>query len=264
MNDNPMRYFFFLSMGRSGTQFLASFLSQVPGTMVYHEPEEEDRVHFGLRHAGNFDKVMDDYLERRFQKLLPRLDQGVELYGEVNSYLRYEIEWLKKKFNPILFHLVRDGRDVVRSAYTRATYTLGDNKTMIVPDDRDPMAETWENTDRFQKLCWYWKHTNEYIAARVERTVLFEKLLTDYDYFKHHILEPLELSISYDTWTEAVKNPKNTSQRAILRKKIKQMVLLHPMEKRIKPLPHWSKWDNQRLKQFDEICSETMKKFGYS
>lgn len=258
-----MKYFFFLSMGRSGTQFLASLLSKAPGTLVYHEPAEEDRVYFGLRYAGTFDKVMDAYLERRFQKLLKQTGKNYEVYGEVNSYLRYETEWLRKKFNPVFFHLVRDGRDFVRSAYTRGVYTLDDRKWMIVPGDQDPMAEKWENTDRFQKLCWYWKHTNEYIASRVERTVLFEKLLTDYDYFKDNVLGPLGLSIPHGTWSAAVKKPKNTSKRAILRKKIKRMILFQPKEKRIKPLPHWSQWDNKRKELFNEICFETMKKFGY-
>ena len=258
-----MKYFFSLSMGRSGTQFLASLLSKAPRTLVYHEPAEEDRLYFGLRYAGTFDTVMDAYLERRFQKLLEQTGPKYDVYGEVNSYLRYEVEWLKKRFNPVFFHMVRDGRDFVRSVYTRDVYTLDDRKRMIVPGDQDPMAEKWENTDRFQKLCWYWKHSNEFIASRVDRTILFEKLLSDYDYFKDNVLEPLGLYIPYSTWSAAVKYPLNTSKRFILRNKIKRVIKLQSKEKRIKPLPHWSQWDNKRKEQFNEICFETMKKFGY-
>ncbi len=249
-------------MGRSGTQFLASLLSKSPGALVYHEPAAEDRIYFGLRYAGNFNKVVDDYLERRFRELLPA-DGIYEVYGEVNSYLRYEMDWLREKFNPILIHLVRDGRDFVRSAYTREVYTPDEKKLLTVPRDNDPMAETWGQMNRFQKLCWYWKHTNEFLASKMDRTVLFEKLLKDYDYFTANVLEPIGLNIPFDTWKKETRKPKNISKKNIFKKKVKRMIVSRGKTGIIQPIPHWSQWNPGQIQQFNEICSETMRKFGY-
>ena len=257
-----MKYFFFLSLGRSGTRFLAALLAKTPGSLVYHEPVKEDRVYFGLRYAGNFDIVVDGYLEKRFRELINAGD-NIKIYGEVNSYLRYEADWLIKKFDPVLFHLVRDGRDFVRSAYTRDVYTPEEKKQVTVPQDNDPYAGKWAKMTRFRKLCWYWKHTNEYLCSKIERRIRLEKLLTDYDYFNDRVLQPLGLDIPLPTWQREVKNPRNTSKKSILRKRVKSALFFRKKKEQVKPFPHWTHWSKEQMRQFDEICAETMKKFGY-
>jgi hypothetical protein len=256
-----MKIFFIMALGRSGTHFFASLLAKSPNALVYHEPMPEDQIYFGLRNRGNFNLVLDSYLERRFQKLLPPKD-SCQIYGEVNSYLRCEIDWLKKRFDPVLIHLVRDGRDFVRSAFTREIYTLN-AKNIVVPPDDDPDAGQWDTWNRFQKLCWYWKHTNESLGSKIEKTVRFEQLITDYRYFDENILKPTGLDIGFDLWKREVKKPKNTSKSRIMKQKIRAVVLARGKNQRIKPIPHWTQWDQKQIHQFDEICSETMKKFGY-
>jgi hypothetical protein len=258
-----MKYFFILAMGRSGTNFLASLLTGAEGALVYHEPVAEDLKYFGLRYAGQFNKVMDGYLEKRFQMLLKNIPQEYSVYGEINSYLRYEVDWLKKELNPVLIHLVRDGRDFVRSAYIRDAYTNDERNVTIVPRDQDSIAEKWEDMDRFQKLCWYWKHTNDFISSKVEQTVHFEKILTDYDYFKKNILEPIGLNISNQNWEKEVGKPKNTSRKKMLKQNVKRAAFFWKTNPAIEAIPHWSRWDARRIKQFDDICSKTMKRFGY-
>lgn len=256
-----MKIFFILALGRSGTQFLASLLAKSPHAVVYHEPMPEDQIYFGLRYMGNFNKVLDRYLERRFQKLLPPKD-SCEIYGEVNSYLRWEIDWLKNRFDPILIHLARDGRDFVRSAFIREVYTAND-KNILVPKDDDLDAHRWDKWNRFQKLCWYWKHTNEFLSSKIQKTVQFEKIITDYSYFDDNILKPIGMDIPYDLWKREVKRPKNTSKKRILKRKIRGIVLGRGKNQCIKPIPHWTEWDIEKKEQFDGICSRTMKKFGY-
>jgi hypothetical protein len=257
-----MNFFFILALGRSGTQFLASLLAKSPGALVYHEPAAEDPIYFGLRYAGDFKQVTDDYLEKRFRGLLPE-DGQYEVYGEVNSYLRYEVDWLQRRFSPVLIHLVRDGRDFVRSAYTREVYTIKD-KNPLVPRDSDPYAQKWSNMNRFQKLCWYWTHTNEFLFSKLKQTVRLEKLVTDYGYFKERILEPTGLQVSFAAWSREVKKPKNTSQRRVLKKKIKRIVFFWEKPQPLQSIPPWSKWDTEKKEQFHEICAETMTKLGYS
>ncbi|UCC39878.1 MAG: hypothetical protein JSV96_19240, partial [Candidatus Aminicenantes bacterium] len=79
-----MKIFFVLALGRSGTLFLSTLLAKSPNALIYHEPMPDDKIYFGYRYMGNFNKIIDNYLERRFQKLLPPKD-SYEVYGEVNS-----------------------------------------------------------------------------------------------------------------------------------------------------------------------------------
>ena len=169
-----MKLFFIISLGRSGSKFLADLLDCAPCSLVYHEPYTDDKMFFGLRYYYSADIVMNNYLEERFKKLLPANDY-ITHYGEVNSYLRYEIDWLKKRFNPTLIHMIRDGRDFVRSALKRDTYTAFDKQVQIVPRDGDTYSVKWYAMDRFQKLSWYWMHSNEYISSKVDRFVRFEQ-----------------------------------------------------------------------------------------
>jgi hypothetical protein len=256
-----MRFFFILALGRSGTQFLASLLARAPGALVYHEPAPRDPIYFGLRYSGDFDHVVDDYLESRFRELIPP-DGQYDIYGEVNSFLRYEADWLKRRFSPVLLHLVRDGRDFVRSAYTRNVYTL-DDKNPLVPRDSDPYAQEWGRMNRFQKLCWYWMHTNEFLLSQLKQPVQLEKVVADYRYFEEAILEPTGLKIGFEVWSREVKKPKNTSRQRRLKQRIKRLLFPWKRQQRLQPIPPWSKWDAQRTGQFNEICGETMAKLGY-
>jgi hypothetical protein len=133
----------------------------------------------------------------------------------------------------------------------------------VVPKDDDPYAGQWDKWDRFQKLCWYWKHTNIFLHSKIKKTVQFEKLITDYSYFEHNILKPTGLDIPFDLWKREVKSPRNTSKNRILKKKIRELVLSRGKNQPIKPIPHWTEWNQKQIQQFNEICSETMRKFGY-
>ncbi|EFK11585.1 conserved hypothetical protein [delta proteobacterium NaphS2] len=257
-----MKHFFILGMGRSGTAFLASLLSKANHALVYHEPEPEDRLYFGLRYAGHFDAVVDNYLKRRFQKILPK-DKSIQHYGEVNSYLRYEVDWLRDKFDPAIIHVVRDGRDFVSSAYPRVAYTVNDKKMTIVPKSGDAYAEKWQNMSRFEKLCWYWMHTNEFLASKTDKRVQFEKLIGDYEYFEKNLLNQIGLYISKNLWEEQIQKPKNTTKHFLMKKRIKRLLGMRKQDDNTIPIAHWNKWDNERLSQFDDICSGTMKKLGY-
>ena len=253
-----------MSLGRTGTAFIANLLSQAQGARVLHEQFPDDRTYFGLRYYGTMDISIDRYLHERFQLLMAQ-DPSILIYGEVNSYLRYEIEWLKIHLDPVLIHLVRDGRDFARSAMKRDTYTPYDRQIQIIPKDNDAYAERWHKMDRFQKICWYWMHTNEFIANGIGtgHYVKFENIVTNHSYFKHNILNKVGLDIDSKTWKEHIDKPRNISEHFI-KKKIKYFLKSggNKVEKK-NFLPHHSKWHSEFQDKFDEICAGTMAKFGY-
>ena len=171
----------------------------------------------------------------------------IDIYGEVNSFLRRHCEALKKAFpNVTILHLVRDGRAVVRSMYSRETMMPGAYDTKYVrPKPGGPYYEKWDKMSRFEKLCWYWAVENEYLYRCTNgRIVHFEKIVRDYEYFKEKVLEPLGLDIPREIWEREVRRPRNISLQY--------------------KLPHWKEWDKWMEERFREICGEIMEKLGYT
>lgn len=260
--SQPMKIFFILALGRSGTNFLATLLARDPRGRVQHEPYRLDPRLMLLRHAGGFERTLELLLEERFRALLP--DPGeAEFYGEVNSYLRYEAEWLRSRFDATVIQLVRDGRDFVRSAWIRGVYTPAEPDGPILPADDDPFAPRWAELSRFQRLCWYWMHSNEQLAAGTDSFVRFEDLLVDYGIFRERVLEPTGVHVSEELWRREVARPRNTSLRFRTRSAVKRLLGRGAPAPAVEPLPHWSDWDAERSAQFWEICEPAMRRFGY-
>lgn len=239
--------FFILSIGRSGTAFLADLLNRAEGALVVHEPVREDfRAHQEAFHS----EARARHYVRRFRKkeiYLRVRHEPVETYGEVNSVLRRHCLALKEVFPKATFlHLVRDGRDVVRSMMSRATMTPADQNTKLIwPKTGDSARTHWAEMSRFEKLCWYWKVENEFLRSGIRaEPIQFEKLIGSYEDFIERICQPCGIEISRDVWKRAVGVPKNATKDY--------------------RFPHWSEWDPKTTKAFDEMCGQEMVLSGYS
>jgi hypothetical protein len=187
------------------------------------------------------------YLERfRLKEVYVRTrGKAMKIYGEVNSVLRRHAHALGQVFpQSARLHLVRDGRDVVRSMMSRRTLSPGDPVTVLVsPHEDDPWAETWPQMNRFERLCWYWTTENRFLRRSLDHTVQLEAAVADYDYFATHLLAPLGLDIPRHAWIAVRERPKNVTQRY--------------------RIPHWSDWEHERKEIFEGICGEEMRENGY-
>lgn len=242
--------FFVLAMGRSGTFFLSQLLDRAERARVFHEPTGSDFIAHqdafhdpgaAVRYIQRFRKK-EIYLRAR----TIQMDQ-METYGEVNSALRRHARALADAFpNAVLIHLIRDGRDVVRSMSARRTMTPKDKNTaMIRPRPGDPWAKQWEEMDRFARLCWYWQAENGYLRRTISGpAVHFESILASYASFREQILEPLDLQVDRESWRKAVERPRNPTNRH--------------------RLPPWEEWSEDRQQTFRAICGEEMRKNGYA
>jgi len=244
---NDKNIFFILAIGRSGTKFLASLLNKASGAYVVHEPVREDFQAY--LEAFYSEERAESYI-RSFRKkeIYIRIrNKEINTYGEVNGVLRRHYHALKIAFpNAKFIHLVRDGRDVVRSMMSRYTMTLHDPVTSkIHPHVNDPWYryKKWKNMDRFEKICYYWQIENKYLRERIPKRVQFEKILTDYEYFKENVLFPLNIYIPIETWKEFIKKKVNPSTKYIL--------------------PYWEQWNKELIEKFNKICGEEMTKNGY-
>lgn len=242
---NSKNIFFILAIGRSGTKFLADLLDKAPGTLVVHEPIQDD---FQAYQEGfHSEAKAEHYIQSlRKKEIYLRLgNQHIDTYGEVNGVLRRHCLALKKEFpNAKFIHLIRDGRDVVRSMISRKTMTVEDPNTKhISPRLEDVWFDKWSEMSRFEKLCWYWQVENRYLRINIQKRVQLEKVIADYEYFQKYVLKPLELEITEDVWRKDIDSPKNVTKEY--------------------KIPHWSEWDYDMMQKFFAICGEEMKKNGY-
>ncbi len=237
--------FFVLSLGRSGTNFLADLLNRAEHTMVVHEPHQVDD--YAIEVASHKPTAATTYIRdfRRKDIYLRARGADINTYGEVNSLLRRHARDLQEVFPQAHFvHLIRDGRDVVRSMLTRRTLTPQDPKTArLTPPFGDPYLEQWPTMSRFERLCWYWQHENNLLERHIDVRVRFEPLVSDYNYFKKELLANIGVELSEGVWQEEVRVPKNHTKG--------------------KKAPHWRDWTPEQTRAFWTICGEAMARYGY-
>jgi hypothetical protein len=238
--------FFVLAIGRSGTKFLADLLANAEGAYVVHEPVKEDFQAY--QDAFHNNAKARNYIERFRKKEIYLRARGkqIDTYGEVNSVLRRHYNALSEAFPQANFiHLIRDGREVIRSMMSRKTMTSEDlNTRLIHPKKGDSWRKQWPTMTRFEKLCWYWRAENYYLRNSIRYTVQFEKLISSYNYFKEKLLDVLQLSIKEDVWQAAINIPKNATIQY--------------------QFQHWSNWDAKQREAFEKICGTEMKENGYT
>ena len=240
------KFFFILAFGRSGTAFMADLLDKSPGSYVFHEPVLED--FFAHARAHHDPQNANVYL-RRFRKKeiftrMRHIPSGS--YGEVNSLLRCHAEAIAKAFpGVVLIHLVRDGRDVIRSTFGRRTMTIRNPfSRSIHPADSDPWKAHWSEMDRFARICWFWQEENRRLRTTIGKPVQLERILSSYEYFRDEILGPCQLNIKKKDWEFAITSPRNTTSKF--------------------QMPKWNLWTTEQQKTFRKICGEEMENCGYS
>jgi hypothetical protein len=240
------KFFFILGFGRSGTAFMADFLNQADGVYVYHEPVLEDfyahlKAHYNPKSA---EKYMLGFRKKEIYTRMRHISSGI--YGETNGNLRCHANAIKNAFpNAPLLHLVRDGRDVVRSHMSRRTMTVKNPFSVSMhPMESDPWRIRWSEMDRFARICWYWQEENRRLRNSIGRIVQFEKILSSYEYFQREVLEPCGIYIEKKVWETTVNTPRNTTGEF--------------------SMPKWDQWTSEQQKKFREICGEEMEKCGYS
>jgi len=240
------RIFFGFAIFRSGTAFLATFLNKVlPDAVVEHEANVNDYwyYHLALRSEEEAERYIRDFRMAEIYSRMHRRPEG--LYGEINPYLRRHYKALRKELpRAKFFHLVRDGREVVRSIMSREILDKADPLGYLTqPPSGDPYAERWKGMSRFERICWLWQSDNKYLRENVGLTLRFERLITDYDYFRTKLTEHLGIEVSQEIWQRYTRRIGNPTQ--------------------VFRMDRWSQWSDSEREQFRTICGEEMRACGY-
>lgn len=242
-----IQLFFGLGIVRSGTTFLANLLNrEIPNTITLHEAVIDD--YWSYRRAFYSETEALRYVRtfRRNEIFLRLRGTQIRAYGEINPFLRRHAVALKKVFpDAHLFHVIRDGRDVVRSIMSKGYFGTKDPvfRPLIHPPEPSPYAQRWSSMTRFEKVCWLWAEENRYLRENIPTTVRFECLVRDYEYFRARLLEPISAHIGVETWSRYCREAHNPSPA--------------------QTFPHWRSWNREQRCVFSEICGTEMEVNGY-
>lgn len=258
---------FIVSTGRTGTHFLSHFFNKnFSDVNAYHEPKP-DLFLLDINYLRN--KVSEKRAWSMFKgyrkKLLSQAANDGKIYIESNSKVSFLLPLLKRQFSDYkVIHIVRDGRDVVRSKYSRKTsgkyvkdvYLFSDKD----PKDRlnagdfkdDPFRSRWAKLDRFSRICWHWMKKDSLIRREIENdrrciTVKFEDIFVKKD---------------LNVWKNMIDFAGLTG------KMVNEDILSYINNKRSNQvkdfeLPDYKYWDDHKKTLFKEIAGDYMEKMGY-
>ena len=120
--------------------------------------------------------------------------------------------------------------------------------------------KSWLESDRFEQICWHWATITKLLIEQGTRIIRFEEILTDFEYFKRNLAEPLELPFSEAQWRKAVSEPVKQTRGVIYRY---LYAVLKGKNFSRHSLPPFEEWTDDQKKRFREICGEAADLAGY-
>jgi ribonuclease HI len=252
------RPIFMVSTGRTGTQFFGRAFNALPGIMATHEPRP-DFLDLAMRYARgqcSTHQAEQTLRQKRGALLREAQRQHCTHYLESNNRFFALLAPLRRVFpEALLVHVVRDGREYVRSGMSRPWYTEQDQelrrgrrlRALDFPDD--PWHQAWNTLSRFEKICWRWQKKDNLIASALEE-------------------DPLAITIRFETLFDH-------SQEAGFRRLwdflgLPPNVDPAPLEAaRSAPanataqytFPAWPEWSAEQKRQFDRIAGPQMQRY---
>jgi hypothetical protein len=164
-----------------------------------------------------------------------------------------------KDFRTIYF--IRDGRDWVKSMMNwgevygkRGIRKLFAHKWPTAKDIKDEYTSQWDDSSRFEQLCWAWSRLNEYALNTISenpnaRIYKFEDIFFGEDKYQN-----FDELISFAVSLPGIMNEKLGPTKGWLEQKVHQSS---------SQFPGWEQWTKDQKQQFEKICGYQMEKLGY-
>ena len=231
--------FFVLTTGRSGSKSIANYLSSSNDIMCLHEPNP-----ILIEEAPQY--LYKNYSHEKLVQLLRKtrkpIVNGLQ-YGESNQKLSFIIPAIVEAFPECKFiWLVRDGREVVNSAYSLGWYdnnllknSKWQNNLIQAPNTGDIEKNQWDKMNSFEKCCWYWGYTNKLIKTHLN-------LIDE----KKWLLVKIE-DIKYDKIFKFLDAKPSEHKVPWVNKK-----------RKLKENESWQNWTGEQKNIFKEICGREM------
>ena len=210
---NRPKIIFMNSSGRSGTKSFHQAFDSLPNVISYHgarpKVEKENNLRYKLYKVA---EQIDTLRERR----LPLIHDAIvekKHFVECTWFMTAFTRDLAKLFpSCTIIHLIRDGRDFVRSGWVRPWFVEGNFSYMssIHSWSRDRFDPPSECQDRFSKICWLWAEQQRIMNYGMKRLKEWNNggLVRVEDY-RNKDLQPFfrTLGVLPKGWNKPIKMP---------------------------------------------------------
>jgi hypothetical protein len=170
--DRPV---FFLSTGRTGTQWFANLFSKAEGLKAYHAPSPDLSAQnvfaYKLHKNSSFDKEqVNEILNHIFlagrEAYLRYSFKSRRRYLETNNHITFFAHSIAELLPQAKFvHIHRHPGDFVSSGLKRNWYSQDGEGTRQITPVADQDKADWSSYSELGKIAWLWKETNSYIET---------------------------------------------------------------------------------------------------
>ena len=282
---------FIISNGRTGTKFLSHFFNNLSKEIdARHEPSPSI---LKLRHQFGIGKISLEKAIKTFKRQKLELYNSIQkpIYIESNPGLSSLIPVIKKIFpNYKILHVIRDGRDWIRSTINRGIYSsvLDRSLTPIIPLLRpfvpseikktklkkinlnaylrdiwrfrasdfksDPYYQKWAHMSQFEKNVWLWNKIDETIYQEIKDDRNAKTIKFEDIFNKETRYQGINDLISFFDLNDIPKSS-NLNIDDFFSIKINKSPLYS--------FPNWKFWNENYTRQFNEIAGDKMRHYEY-
>lgn len=258
---------FFLSTGRTGTEFFTHLLNTSKELQVFHSPsnllyppqseliEQGKFIYEKIQHYGFKDKEVLAFASQIFlasrEDLLYKTYTYNKRYVETNNRITFFAPAIMEIFpNAKFVHLYRHPAEFIRSGIRRKYYV--NNKSVhelgrLTPTMHTQYNNNWRTFDSIQKIAWLWSETNSFVED-------FFKTIDQEKYYQFNFnnlnVDEVEKLLSF-------LNIK------IDRKKIQKAIDKPVNIQTTGDFPKYDKWKQVDKDKVVDICGELSHQYGY-
>ena len=264
----PLAPVFIVSAGRSGSQMLARMLAVHPAICALHEPlpplNAEAYLAWSHRKPWRFGSVTTAVKKKRRHLVDEIASANGLIYVESSHFASHLIAQLDEIFGAKFVHLVRDGRDFVRSGMARDDWygAISLKERLASPIRRRLLVEVGNSyldhrlrpprgcRTRFERLAWLWAEINRSILSHLAPVPPERQMRIKVEEMDQGAIENLLGFVGAQSDGQAIAQmmrvanarPNATAQHAV---------------------PSWNTWRAEELQAFDSWAAEIMLALGY-
>ncbi len=258
---------FFLSTGRTGTEFFTRLLNNSDRVKVFHSPSsllcnaqseliQQGHVAYEMYNKFGFDDERTNKLASQLfmasrEDLLYKTYLHDKVYVETNNRITFLAPAIKYMLpNAKFVHLYRHPGEFVRSGVRRGYYRSNSihETGRLAPLEKSDYFNKWSSFDDVQKIAWLWNETNSFIDNYLHTLDQSDYCQFDFNDLSvekvHHLLNFLNIDdISKKTISSSISRPTNTQRTG--------------------SFPEYKEWKEADKTKLKDICGELSFKYGY-
>jgi len=176
-----------------------------------------------------------------------------QIYAETSNYMTFLAPFLRSLFPKAKFvHLARHPADVIRSGMRRQWYAGAKlDCHRIVPCARSSVAHRFECWTAFEKTCWLWAETNDFLLRFLNTVGAEAKFFLRFEDLLSH---PERTAACLFPWL-GVPPPPSQDIRSVLGTKYNEQIR--------NSFPRYSEWTTREREIARRICGGIASELGY-